>query len=104
MADYEPVLVWLVRDSQTVAVSYRRRSEQVRFGMSVDEVVELAGKVFASWPWGKVRVGYEELRGAVGLFDVGSRCRQPNDSMTNGIAIGRSKSEGVLRQSANSRM
>ena len=39
--------------------------------MTVDEAVELAGKVFAAWPWGKVRVGYEDLRGAVGLFDVG---------------------------------
>ena len=71
LAEYEPVLVWLVRDSKAVSESYRRRNEQVRFGMTVDEVVELAGKVFAAWPWGKVRVGYEELRAARGLFDVG---------------------------------
>ena len=50
------------------AESYRRRGERVRFGMSVDEVVELAGKVFSAWPWGN---GYEELGEAVGLFDAG---------------------------------
>lgn len=68
--DYEPVLVWLFRNPDSIAASYRRRNEQLRFGLSVNESCELAGQTFAQWPWMKLLVTYENLRDAVRLFDV----------------------------------
>jgi len=70
LQDYEPTLIWLVRDAEAVAASYRRRGERVRFGLSVEEAVKLERGVFGRWPWGKLRIEYERIREAVKLFDV----------------------------------
>ncbi|MFQ5733339.1 MAG: hypothetical protein ACE5KM_15470 [Planctomycetaceae bacterium] len=67
--EYEPTMIWLVRDTDAVVESYRRRGERMRFGMSVEDAIELARGTFGRWPWGKVRVEYERVREAVGLFD-----------------------------------
>ena len=42
LAEYEPTLVWLVRDEKAVAESYRNRNERTRFDLSVSELFELA--------------------------------------------------------------
>jgi len=73
LREYEPTLIWLVRDPEAVVASYRRRGERVRFGMSVVDAAELARGTFARWPWGKVRVDYERVAEAVGLFDTAYR-------------------------------
>ncbi len=68
---WQPSLLWVVRDDAAVAESYARRGERYRLGMSLPELYELAKTQFDSWPWAKVRVDYENIANAVGLFDLG---------------------------------
>lgn len=73
LADFEPTLIWLVRDSQTVAESYRRRGERMWFGLSVEQAIELAAETYARWLWGKCRVDYEQIHASVALFEIANK-------------------------------
>ena len=67
---HKPTLVWVVRDAQRVAASYVSREESTRDGLTVEELERMAKKQFDAWPWGKVRVDYENIADAIGLFDL----------------------------------
>lgn len=70
MSRYEPVLVWVVRRAADVAASYARRGEGYRGGQTLESLHEMAARQFDAWPWAKIRVDFEKIADAVGLFDL----------------------------------
>ena len=69
LGKYKPTLVWVVRDLTDVAESYARRGEKYR-GSNLEDLAQMALEQFESWPWGKVRIEYENIAAAVSLFDL----------------------------------
>ena len=69
-ADYQPFLVWLVRDHDAVRGSYRKRDEVDPYDLTIEKAFELAAKAFTSWPWCKTRLEYERIAAAIRLFKL----------------------------------
>lgn len=67
---YKPTLLWVVRRDRDVAESYAKRGEKYRCDQSLDGLYEMARRQFEEWPWGKLRLEFEDIAGAVGLFDL----------------------------------
>jgi len=82
LGSWKPTLVWIVRNDEDVADSYRRRNENYRDGQTLESLYELARHQFDSWPWAKIQLDYENIATAVGLFDLdragASRVRLPD--------------------------
>lgn len=68
LAPYRPMLVWIVRGEAAVKRSLDRQG----WGHAAyNQRMPMLEREFARWPWAKVRVEYERLAEAVGMFDVG---------------------------------
>tara|TARA_B100000029_G_scaffold4214_2_gene4925 strand:- start:269 stop:1876 length:1608 start_codon:yes stop_codon:yes gene_type:complete len=67
---YKPTLVWVVRRAEDVAASYKRRGENYRGGQTLESLHAMAREQFDEWPWGKIRIDYENIADAVSLFDL----------------------------------
>lgn len=66
-----PLLVYIERNAEQVLASYRRRGESVdefHTGYGVPELLTIAERRFQEWPYRKVRIRFEHLEAAVGLF------------------------------------
>ena len=73
-AAWEPCLIWLVRDLESVKDSYRRRQrdptkEPTSRGSSIEGLFQQADLLYQNWPWAKCRIEYESIREAVELYD-----------------------------------
>jgi len=71
---HEPMLLWIVRDVKAVEMSYVRRGETVdgitsTRGYKIDAAIERCGLLFDSWPGPKLRVEYEAIGEASGLWN-----------------------------------
>lgn len=72
------MLLWLTRDLQDVECSLRRagwgkstsRGVTVR-GETLSEIDVRCGHIFEEWDGPKMKLAYEDLKGAISLFDVG---------------------------------
>ncbi|NOX55579.1 MAG: glycosyltransferase [Planctomycetes bacterium] len=79
MQPYRPCLLWITRDLDEVAASYRRRGEggpgaEVRSrGKTLTELWAMCASAWEAWPWSRVRISYEQLTAAVGLFRTDRR-------------------------------
>lgn len=72
--DRKPILAWIRRDIAQVKESYLRREELSRGvprsrGRSIDQLFQLAEDGYDKWPWNKFVVRYEDIAGAVALWD-----------------------------------
>ncbi len=71
---YQPCLLWITRDLAEVEKSYRRRGEGgpgpqvVSRGKTLQELWDLCVSAWHAWPWGRLRISYEQLSAAVALF------------------------------------
>jgi len=70
LSRWQPTLLWIVRKDEDVERSYQRREENYRDGQTLDGLYDLAADQFDAWPWGKVRLDFENLADAVSLFDL----------------------------------
>lgn len=74
---YRPTLVYIVRDMESVEESFRRQKwghdgrDGYEFsGVPLAKQRQWCDNYFDGWPWGKIRVEYEQLHAALRLFDV----------------------------------
>ncbi len=71
---YQPIMVFIERDHDSVAESFRRRGEAlpsgevITRGLTLQQAQEQAREHFERWPWAKVRIAYEQIHQAIGLF------------------------------------
>jgi len=78
------VLLWLTRDREEVAQSYRARGEvnsqgePTAFGMTVDQLLHRAWRQFSAWPGPKLQIGYEEIERAFSVFKPRRRSQGPD--------------------------
>ncbi len=75
LAKFQPLLLWLVRDTEAVRASYRRRqshpqAEPTSRGSTVGGLTALSRQIFQAWPWKRLRIDFESITEAVRQFDV----------------------------------
>ena len=68
-----PFLLYLTREASAVRSSYLARQELNTgdasvFNHTLEELEGLAVAAYVSWPFGKIRLSYEQIRSAVSLF------------------------------------
>ncbi|TWT43069.1 Glycosyl transferase family 2 [Thalassoglobus neptunius] len=88
-ADYQPLLVWLVRDVESVKQSFRRRqrvpqAEPISRGMTIDELMRQAEAIYKAWPWRKLRIQFENIGEATQRFCPERAFRNDSRDFTNG--------------------
>ena len=70
--DAKPTLVWIRRDENAVAASFRRRGRVAGRELAhVRWLFARAQENFDRWPWTKVTIEYERIAEAVKLMDIG---------------------------------
>ena len=69
--NYEPLLIWITRDRESLELSYARRKEGLIIrGMTREQNLKNAAVNFQKWPWAKTKISLENLTNAVKLFDT----------------------------------
>ena len=70
-APYEPLLLWITKDSRKVAASYVRRGKSPeQAARLVSQRESRAASHFQSWPWAKLQLDATQIRAAIALFDL----------------------------------
>jgi GT2 family glycosyltransferase len=75
LAPYRPFLLFVTRDLDDVAESYRRRCESpktgpvITRGVTLEEGLKEAEDQYDRWPWAKVRITLDQLTSMTSLFE-----------------------------------
>lgn len=74
-SDHQPLLLWLVREPESVKASYRRRQvapqgEPITRGRTIDEALQDTADIYYAWPWQKLRLKFEDIATAAASFDL----------------------------------
>ena len=66
LAPYAPLLLWVVKDQETVKASYSRRGESPE---GVEKNYRWCEREFENWPWSKLQLRAEDIGSACMLYD-----------------------------------
>lgn len=67
LSKYRPLLLWIVKDIESVVASYERRKERVTRDDILTQL-DYCADVYEGWPWGKLRLDAESVEEAVSLW------------------------------------
>ena len=99
LTPYNPLLLWVIRDRESVLESKRKRGvTRESASGQYDSQIRQAGRLYAAWPGPKLWFEYERLEDAVELWRDGNGRLSRNRARENALRFGTERTEEELNR------